>query len=136
MVKQKGYTLVEVIFVVVVLGVIAGLAIPQYSKSVQRMNEERAVTQLYAIHAATNIYRARNLEYLDTGGATESLSYINSNLKLAIEANGVTYNYTSNGTIFTATASGSGYTVRINQNTISDINPCCVSGSCLSEPAC
>lgn len=136
--KRNGFTLIELIVVVVLIGIIAGFAIPNYDKAIRKAHERDMSTQMMALHAANMIYRANAGEYWDTGGVAEpDLPDINSALGINIISNdGTTYSYTSivGGTPFTfaATAAWGAYIIQIDQNPISGTNPSCGSGNCLT----
>ena len=131
-----GFTLIELIVVVVLIGIIAGFAIPNYDKAIRKAHERDMSTQMMALHAANMIYRANAGKYWDTATVPETaLSVINSTLGINIISNdGTTYSYTSNvgGTTFTATARWGAYTIQIDQNPISGTNPSCATGNCLT----
>ena len=54
--KRNGFTLVELIVVVVVIGVLATLAIPQYSKAVERAKGAKAKYAISLIRQAEELY--------------------------------------------------------------------------------
>lgn len=133
-IRQKpgqGFTLMELMVVVVIMGVIAAFAIPNYSKSVQKAHERDMQAQLTSIHAASQLYRSYAGGYWDSGGVAD-LAAINSNLSISIIANGATYTYSGNTTIFIATAIWQGCTMRVSEAPISTTNPYDVNGGCLS----
>lgn len=136
----RGFTLMELMIVVVIIGIIAGFAIPNYGKAVQKAHERDMLAQLTSIHAANLLYRSYEGKYWDTGGADKTLADINSTLSLNIIANsGTTYNYNSaDGSTFTATADWDGGTcvLQVTQAPISTTNPCWLSGTCVSVPGC
>lgn len=136
----KGFTLMELMVVVIIVGVIAAFAIPNYSKSVQKAHERDMLVHLTSIHAANLLYRSYDGDYWDTGGADQDLAAINSTLSINIIANsGTTYNYNSaDGSGYTATAVWDAYTLAVTEAAISATNPCCASAiyNCLAVAAC
>ncbi|MFA5261292.1 MAG: prepilin-type N-terminal cleavage/methylation domain-containing protein, partial [Candidatus Omnitrophota bacterium] len=68
--KHKAFTIVELIVVVIVMGAIAGFAIPNYTRSVENAHYQDALLQLKAIHSAQQIYKARSGQYWPTDGST------------------------------------------------------------------
>ncbi len=116
--------------VVVIIAIIAGFAIPNYQKSVERAHLKTAILNLTAVHGAQQIYRAQNNTYWGTG----NVSAINSNLGLNIIENGMTYTSTLGGVNFTVTAvrggpSGAFTVTVINSMPLSTSNPGC-TGTC------
>ena len=138
---ERGFTLMELMVVVIIIGVIAAFAIPNYSKSIQKAHERDMLVQLTSIHASNLLYRSYDGKYWNTGGVDKNLAEINSTLSINIIANGITtYNYNSaDGITYTATAVWDGHTVSVTgipvSNTINP-NPCCFSADCLFVPSC
>ncbi|MBI5415358.1 MAG: prepilin-type N-terminal cleavage/methylation domain-containing protein [Candidatus Omnitrophica bacterium] len=136
----KGFTLIELMVVIVIVGIIAAFGIPSYTKSIQKAHERDMAAQLTAIHAANLLYRSYNGKYW--AGVNKNMAEINSALSLNIIANdGTTYNYNTvdGGSTFIATASwgtGTVYTLKVTQVSIASTNPCCQSNNCLSLANC
>lgn len=104
--KIKGFTLLELMIVVVILGILVGVALPQYTKTVERSRQNEAVQLLGAIRGAEE-----RVKY-------ESATYTSSLTSLDIDApptsttgpNYFTYAITSaTATAFTATATRTDY---------------------------
>lgn len=139
-----AFTLLELIIVVVLIGIIAGFAIPNYGKAIQKAHERDMLMQLMALHAANVMYRANAGTYWDTGGGAQTnLATINSTLGInIISSDGTTYSYTgaAGGGSFTADADWDAYTLRVNGSAINTSatppNPCCLVGPCLTLGAC
>jgi prepilin-type N-terminal cleavage/methylation domain-containing protein len=132
---EKAFTLVELMLVLVVMGVIAGLALPEYNRSVERTQRKDAENQLMFIYSAQKMYAARNndLYWGPAVGATSELKLanINQNLGLNILANGKIFDCTvvNLGETYTCTATrvgGTGFTISITQDAINPgVNPSC-----------
>lgn len=130
-----GFTLLELMVVVIIIGVIAAFAIPNYSKSIQKAHERDMLTQLTSIHAANLLYRSYDGKYWNTGGVGKDMAEINSALSINIIANaGTIYNYNSvAGSTFKATAVWGACTLGVTEAPIDGTNnPCRSSGTCLS----
>ncbi len=132
----KGFTLMELMIVVVIIGIIAAFAIPNYNKSIQKAHERDMLVQLTSIHAANLLYRSYDGKYWDTGGTDKDMADINSALSINIIANsGTTYNYNSaNGTSYTATATWNPCVLKVTEAATDATNPGKASGTCLSFP--
>jgi prepilin-type N-terminal cleavage/methylation domain-containing protein len=61
--KIWGFTLVELMIVVAVIGILAGIAVPRYMDFVTRAKEGATKGNLGAIRSAVNIYYADNAFY-------------------------------------------------------------------------
>lgn len=130
----SGFTLLELMVVVIIVGVIAAFAIPNYNKSIQKAHERDMLAQLTSIHAANLLYRSYAGKYWYAAGDPQNLAAINSALSINIIANaGTTYNYTSaGGSTFKATAVWGACTLGVTEAPIDGINnPCLSSGTCL-----
>lgn len=126
----------EVLVVVIILGVIAAFALPNYAKSVRQSHERDMVNQLRVIYAADLMYRAQADLYLI--GANLDTNAINNQLDLSImSSDGTTYDYTSaDGNTFQVDSIWSDMTVRVTQAPLSWNNPCCSSLNCPALPGC
>jgi type II secretory pathway pseudopilin PulG len=125
----------EILVVIVILGAIAGFAIPNFTRTIERSHENDAILQLEGIHSANKIYNARNNSYWPPDNAAYNLSSINTNLGLNIIANDMTYTCTgTDGSVFTCTAvrnaPASSFTVTVTEADLSSGNPSCTAGAC------
>ncbi|MBU0650928.1 prepilin-type N-terminal cleavage/methylation domain-containing protein [bacterium] len=78
----KGFTLIEVLIVILIVGILASLAMPQYTKLVEKAKVSEAKTMLSAIRTAEGIYFSEKDEYtedleddLDVEVTTAKFSY-------------------------------------------------------------
>lgn len=62
---MRGVTLLEMLVVLLVVGVIVGLALPSYRQHLVRVNRSEATIALYAIAAAEEKFFMRNGRYTD-----------------------------------------------------------------------
>jgi len=58
--KHKGFTLIELMVVVVIIGVVSAFSVPNYFKSIEREREKATIRNLTLIHRAQTLYEARN----------------------------------------------------------------------------
>jgi prepilin-type N-terminal cleavage/methylation domain-containing protein/prepilin-type processing-associated H-X9-DG protein len=66
---QKGFTLVELMIVVIVIGVLASVAIPMYQLSAERSRETECVTALGMVRSALRVYYAEHGTYANVNFA-------------------------------------------------------------------
>lgn len=105
--KVFGFTLIELIVVVIVIGILATMAIPQYLKATERALSAKAKNNLGLIAQAEKLYRAENDTYVGAGSAAELST---NGLQNYVELNDIngdskwTYVVTGDASTFTATA--------------------------------
>jgi prepilin-type N-terminal cleavage/methylation domain-containing protein len=147
---EKGFTLIEIMVVIVIMSVIAGFSIPNFRKAVRKSHEQDALLQLQVIFAASHFYYSKNGNFLDSGGSIEDLDFINTNLGINVVANGLTYTYQSDGTTYyyawanwDEAGVANDFTLRISKIELNrnfawgpPYNPCCSAGSCPSGGNC
>ncbi len=61
---NKGFTLIEVMIVVAIIGILAAIAYPSYDEYVKRGNRAEGMAQLNDIAARQERYYAQNNEYI------------------------------------------------------------------------
>ncbi len=67
---SRGFTIVELLVVVIVIGIIASISIVSYNGVQDRAEFSRAQTDMKHINDALTIYRAKNGQYPSTSGWT------------------------------------------------------------------
>lgn len=58
--KSKAFTLVEILIVVVILGILAAIVVPQFTKASEDAQTGNVVTQLQTIRSQIELFRVRN----------------------------------------------------------------------------
>ncbi|HEV2802775.1 MAG TPA: type II secretion system protein [Pyrinomonadaceae bacterium] len=64
-VRQRGFSLIELLIVVAVIGIVASIAVPHFLNSRQAAHNASAFSSLRLIHTAQIAYRMRNPQYGD-----------------------------------------------------------------------
>ena len=106
--KPQGFTIMELMIVVVILGVISALAFPVYTNMMETQYCKTAKMNLVAINTAAKIYKIKHGTYVLPSGGTD-LSAINNDLHLNIDDPKFTYTYTNSSvTTFFAFAERTG----------------------------
>ena len=58
--RTKAFTLIEILIVVVILGILAAIVIPQFTRASQEAQTGNVATQLQTIRSQIELYRIRN----------------------------------------------------------------------------
>ena len=98
--KEKGFTLIELMIVVAILGILAAIAIPNFMRFQAKSRQSEAKTNLGAIGTTAESYRAENDSY-DVTPAAAAVTF--DDLGWAPQGN-TRYEYWYNGSVVAATA--------------------------------
>ncbi len=66
---RKGFTLVEILIVVVILGILAAIVVPQFTNATQDAQAGNIKAQLDTLNNQIELFRARTNGYPDLGGS-------------------------------------------------------------------
>lgn len=87
MLMKKGFTLIEVLVVLVIVGVLAAIALPNFNVMQEKTLDREAKASLALIRAAERVYRMEagtNYYPYDSYTSTNNVSLINTNLRLSL----------------------------------------------------
>jgi general secretion pathway protein G len=73
--KAKGFTLLELMVVLVILGTLAGMVVPNLMGSQDDANKQAAAINIKAIETAMKMYKLKNNVYPSTEQGLEALVY-------------------------------------------------------------
>lgn len=96
--KQKGFTLIELMIVIAVIGVLAAIALPSYQDYVERARRADAKAALLSVQLAQEKYRANNVSYGTLAQIGVSATSADGYYTISVDAE------TLSGTVFQATA--------------------------------
>jgi prepilin-type N-terminal cleavage/methylation domain-containing protein len=99
--KEKGFTLVEVLIVVIIIGILAAIGIPQFADSIEKAKGGEARAGLGHIQTAEKVYFAEN-EWYTNNTADLDITLTDRYWAFSIS--------TPSSTTYTATATRSGGT--------------------------
>jgi type IV pilus assembly protein PilE len=125
---KSGFTLIELMVVVIIIGILASLAIPSYTITKERVLNKEAIIALKLIRAANKQYFIKNHIYFRWRTSEADINMINGNLSLDLNSSNWNFVVTG-GDTFVATAvrfPGAARNWTINESTDT---PWC-SGSC------
>lgn len=71
--KQQGFTLIEIMVVIVILGILGTIVAPKVLKSPDKARVTKAKQDLQVISAALDMYKLDNFNYPDTDQGLEAL---------------------------------------------------------------
>lgn len=71
--KQQGFSLLEVMVVLVIIGIIAGMIVPNMMGSQDTAREQKAVIDIGSLETALGMYRSQNYNYPTTEQGLEAL---------------------------------------------------------------
>ncbi len=128
---SKAFTLIELMMVVVIIGMMAVFAIPNYAKSIKGSYGKTGQNNLLIIYAAQSIKNNSGAGF-QSGTVDTSTTTLNTNLNLGIIPNGFTYTCAVAGSYYKCTAArtDASFTLMITGD---EALVCCAAGSCPSS---
>ncbi|MGF1759060.1 type II secretion system major pseudopilin GspG [Photobacterium sagamiensis] len=71
--KQRGFTLLEVMVVIVILGVLASLVVPNLLRNKEKADQQKVVTDISALEQSLDMYKLDNSVYPSTDQGLDAL---------------------------------------------------------------
>ena len=102
--RRKGFTLIELMVVVIIVGILAAVAVPMYRANVRRSMASEGKALVGSVKTAERVYYSEHNEYTTTFGSLDGVDYASNKYFATIPT--ITINGT--GTTFTATVAGAG----------------------------
>jgi len=72
--RKSGFTLVEILIVVIILGILAAIVIPQFTNASQDARKSSLTSQLQTIRSQVELYKLQHLDKNPTGLDTAAAS--------------------------------------------------------------
>lgn len=92
----RGFTLIEILIVVAILGILASIAYPQYGSFVQK--SRRADGQLALMQEVQSLERCKSTRYSYAGCSVESAASPEAYYDITLVSDATTYTITAKGT--------------------------------------
>ncbi len=114
--NASGFTLIEIMIVVAIIGILAAIAVPQYTDYITR-------SQLVQAHAGLGDFRVRMEQFYQDNRTYDGAALDNCGAAAPAGATNFTFNCRSTGQGYTATANGTsgrviGFTFTINEQNV------------------
>ncbi len=71
--KSQGFTLLEVMVVIVILGILASMVVPNLLGSQERAKTQKAVSDISSLESALSLYKMDNYDFPTTEQGLEAL---------------------------------------------------------------
>jgi len=78
--RRKGFTLVEILIVVIILGILAAIVIPQFTEASNDARESQLVSDLQTVRSQIELYKVQHLERLPSvkeDGTADTANFTN-----------------------------------------------------------
>lgn len=71
--RQRGFTLLEIMVVIVILGILASLVVPNLMGNKDKADRQKVISDLVALESALDMYRLDNNRYPTTEQGLQAL---------------------------------------------------------------
>ncbi|HIA92074.1 TPA: type II secretion system protein [Candidatus Saccharibacteria bacterium] len=112
--KQQGFTIIELLIVIVVIGILAGLVLNAFGNIQERARDTERQNDINALHTALELY------YADNGYYPAALSDLNVNAESLEGPNAETYNFATTASCTTLAGNCAEYTLNATMETDQD----------------
>lgn len=112
---KRSFTLIELLIVVIIIGILATIVAPSFTKTMEKAKADQAKLYLKAIRTGEKIYYSNNSTYIACADALA----IKSNLSAEVTTENYTFSVTSNTTdtfLATATRKTDSKTITLDQD--------------------
>ena len=123
---KKGFTLVELVIVIIIVGILSIVAVPIYKGYTDRAKESEGKALLGSINTAEKVYFAENNKFL---GVTEST---NTNAALSLDSRANKYYKTFTVTASASTGDSATFTAIVTSD--ADLQPITLTAGATGNP--
>ena len=95
--KREGFTLIELVVVMGIIGVLSSIAVPRLQSSLRRAKDTKALSTLSLLRTASNLYYSEQGEQLGKEGESLGESHINLLIEREYFDNGIKKMFTETG---------------------------------------
>jgi general secretion pathway protein G len=88
---QKGFTLVEILIVVIILGILAAIVIPQFTNASEDARKSSLTSQLQTLRSQTELYKLQHRDNFPTSDGTLSGTWDWDRLTTQTDEDGAAY---------------------------------------------
>ena len=93
MLKKEGFTLIEILAVIIIIGTLAAVAFPWFNVTKEKVLDKEAKSNLVIIQGSEKIKRVESGAYYPAAGNTSVIADINANLGINLPTSGASWTY-------------------------------------------